>query len=217
MRWAAPDLSFYRSVEFRTAVLAVICLLGVAGWVLDFYGKHSSSLLLDFREWTPDSSSLSRQPGTSIAQLREAFANIQTPLPEQRPFRLTLELDAMPQAGDYLSARRIVEADPDRKYCFSVLAYNERFSPETEGAAKVIAVTVEINDRIVASFPRNARGRGRRISADGIIPRRGSIEIRFTVKAVQTPEGVFRRQDSRVNFEYASLHPCRQSAAGQSR
>lgn len=182
------------------ALLAALAL-GLA--VVFAIARWSDRTMLDFRRWRPSTT----VPGVRVVGLDGYFARIQTAIPAQRPFRLTLQLPASARVGDVMAAEAWVPRRPGR-HCFFVLAFPS--APVSEPASSLAArARVWVGGRLADSFPVGSTERPfrRNIRLDGLVPARGGVAVRFEIVAEPAPTQS-APNPAAVQFEMATLRRC---------
>lgn len=179
-----------RSAELRLVVAVMVAAGSLLLALLAVARERTDLLLLDFRAWRP---------------VNEAahFTFLQNDPPDRRPFRLTLQLDAVPGAPGFMAVEREMPAEEGERYCFGVLASHE--GPLPALPAEVPRIAVAVNDAVAWSAPLKSSGKGYVIALSGLRPRGGKIKIRFELRSAtgQSPS-----PSPPVHFEYASLREC---------
>ena len=190
----SPELHVCAAALVATLALGLAVVLGAARW--------SDRLMLDFRRWRPSTT----VPGLDAAALADRFARTQTSIPEQRPFRLVLQLPPAARVGDVMAAESLV---PRRAggHCFFVLAFP---SAPASGPSSPLAASarVWVGGRLAATFPVGPPRPVRRdVRLDGVSPARGVIPVRFEIVAEPVRPGKPARPAA-VAFEMATLRRC---------
>lgn len=180
------EAPFFRSRELGwVAVLAALLALAAAA-ALAAAGRGSDRLLLDLRLWQPSGS-----PAAAAA-----FAAAQSPIPQQRPLRLTLQLPAPVQAGDWIAAERTFSRPDAGAYCLRLFTFAD---PAAAGAARV---RVLANGSEAASWPLVAAPEGKIAHLADLRPRDGRLRLQLELRADSAGTA------SRVHFEFLSLRRC---------
>jgi hypothetical protein len=193
-----------RHVELRL-VLALAMAAGALLLALLAVAKERTDvLMLDLREWRPSSS----VPDLAGSTLRDFFESIQTPIPEQRPFRLSLQVPPTARPHDFVAAEWDRPADPGRRYCLLVLTFGSPPAPGTLATTARLYARVQINGKGVADFRVPPDGAGGAIYEPRIEARDGRITVRVEARAEALPPGTPQQPPAAVHFEFASLRAC---------
>jgi hypothetical protein len=179
------------------AVALLLALLAVVR-------ERTDALMLDFREWQPSSS----VPELAGSRVREYFESVQTPIPEQRPFRLSLQVPPTARPGDFVAATWERRADSGRRYCFLALTFGSPPAPGTLATTALTFVRVLVNGETVSEFAVAPDSAGRAVYESRIVPRNGRIAVRLEARAEALPPGAPQQPPAAVHFELASLRGC---------
>jgi hypothetical protein len=180
------EAPFFQSRELRWAAATVALLAFAAAAALGAVGRYSDRLLLDLWLW---------QPSGSPAAVA-AFAAAQSPIPEQRPLRLTLQLPDPVQPGDWIAAERSFARPDAGAYCLRFFTFAD---PAATGSSRV---RVLANDSEADSWPVGATAAGKVAHLSGLRPRDGRLRLKLELRAeaaAATPK---------VYFEFLSLRRC---------
>lgn len=204
-----PSTPLLASPELRVCAVTLVAALALGLAVVLGLARWSDRLMLDFRRWHPSTT----VKNLGAAALAAYFDRSQTAIPEQRPFRLALQLPPTARVGDVMAAEGWVSRSAGR-HCFFVLAFPSR---PASGAASPLASSarVWVGGRLAASFPvgpadpprRDVDPRRRDVRLDGVTPARGGVPVRFEIVAEPAPPGALARPAA-VQFEMATLRRC---------
>jgi hypothetical protein len=198
-----PSRSFLASPELHVCAVALLAALALGLAVVFALARWSDRTMLDFRRWRPSTS----VPGLRAVGLDAHFERSQTAIPEQRPFRLTLQLPASARVGDGMAAEAWVPRRPGR-HCFFVLAFPS--APASQPASALAArARVWVGGRLADSFPvgSTAEPSRRDIRLDGVVPAGGGVPVRFEIVAEPALTGS-APTPAAVQFEMATLRRC---------
>ena len=194
---------FWRSKELRVVLAGTVALVALSMALLHVVAARSDFIMTDFREWRPVPSTGPGPPG-SIHRFENYFQHIQSPFPAQRPFRLTLQLEARALLGDRVAAERVFVVEPAHVYCFKVYASPRQPIEATEPTVDVLLYA---NGAPVASGPAWTN-RVQVLEAKDILADGTAVHLRLEIRARRTLRDEILRRASKTDFEFATFQKC---------
>jgi hypothetical protein len=191
------------SRELRLVVAASGALVALLLAVLHVVAARTDLLMLDLREWRPVSS----VPGLTGEELARFYEGLQVVPPEQRPFRLSLQLPPTARPGDVLAAERVVDAGEGSR-CLFVLSFVSAPAPGSAATTLPVLSQVVAGDRVVSLPAITPAAAGSVWYLRDVQSRAGKLPIRFEVRASGVAPGMTARPPAAIHFELARLRPC---------
>jgi hypothetical protein len=198
------DLPLYRSAELRLAAAAAIAAGALLLAALQVTARWSDFLMLDFRQWQPSSS----VPDLAGPRAKEYFESLQTSIPEQRPFRLSLQVPPTARPGDFVAVERTFAVGTDGRYCLRALTFGSPPAPGTTATTTPAFARVLVNGKVVTLQPIVPGGPGGAFYVGQIEPRKAKVEIRFEAVAEALAPGAPQHPPAAFHFEFATLRRC---------
>lgn len=192
-----------RQNELRIVLAASVAAVSLLLASLHVLAARTDLLMLDLREWRPVSS----VPRLQGEALERYFEGLQSVPPEQRPFRLTLQVPASARPGDFVAAEHEVPAT-EGSHCLLVLSFVSDPVPGTSATTAIAVPRIVAGDRIV-ELPRLVPAVEGAVSyLRGIRSGVGRIPIRFEVRAEALRADMPPQRPAAIHFELARLRSC---------
>jgi hypothetical protein len=193
-----------RPNELRVVLAALVAAGALVLAALHVVAARTDFLVLDLRAWQPVSSI----PGLQGEALARFYESLQVVPPEQRPFRLTLQVPPTARPGDFVAAERSLPA-AEGEHCLAVLTFVADPPAGTAATTAIAMPRIVAGDRHV-TLPRMVPAvEGAAWELRDIHPRRGRIPIRFEVRAAALAAGSDHQRPAAIHFELVRLRACR--------